>query len=256
MPEGDTVFHAAERLRTALVGKPLTRCDIRVPRFATVDLSGRAVDQVVPRGKHLFIRVGDASIHTHLKMEGIWQVLPRGGRWRRPAFKARIVLANDTSEAVGFEMGVVEVLSAQEAERAVAHLGPDLLGPDWDANEAVERLARHADIPISVALLDQRNLAGVGNVFASETCFQARVDPRTHVSEVANLAEVVDVAHKLLTLAAAKPPRQELVYGKAGRPCPRCATPIIRIQHGVGVSAERNVYLCPRCQSGQPTTTT
>lgn len=248
MPEGDTVFHAAARLHTALAGKALTRCDIRVPRFAAVDLTGRVVDAVEPRGKHLFVRIGDTAIHSHLKMEGIWQVTEPGGRWWRPGFKARIVLANDTVDAIGFELGVVEVLSSAESVRAVAHLGPDLLGPDWDADEAVARLSQHPDLPIGVALLDQRNLAGVGNVFVSEICFQVRIDPRIPVADVPDLPLVVELAYKLLNMARVKPPRQELVYGKARRPCPRCRTPIIRVQHEVGISADRSIYLCPNCQ--------
>src|SRR3954464_12470469 len=129
MPEGDTVFHTAANLRDALVGKTLTRCDIRVPRYATVDLSSHTVDEVISRGKHLFIRVGPASIHSHLKMEGSWRV---GNRPARVDHRARIILEAGDTSAVGINLGVLEILDRDRDGRAVAHLGPDLLGPDWD----------------------------------------------------------------------------------------------------------------------------
>src|SRR5690349_18334459 len=127
MPEGDTVFRTADKLRNALVGKTLTRCDVRVPRYAAVDLSGQVVDEVLSRGKHLFIRVGQASIHSHLKMDGAWII----GRVRVPAYKIRIVLGTVDSVASGIDLGVLEVLERDHDMDAVAHLGPDLLGDDW-----------------------------------------------------------------------------------------------------------------------------
>ena len=149
MPEGDTVFHIAHRLRAALEGKTLTRSDFRVPKEATVDLSGTVVTGVRSVGKHLFIDVVRAdpagsdhrplSIHSHLKMEGAWHVHATGARWRRPAHTARVVLRSREVEAVGFDLGVLEVLTDPSA--AVAHLGPDLLGPEWDPDVAVANLA-------------------------------------------------------------------------------------------------------------------
>ena len=131
MPEGDTVFRTADKLRKALEGKTLTRCDVRVPRYAAVDLSGQVVDEVLSRGKHLFIRVGEASIHSHLKMEGAWHVHPRGQRWRRPAYQARAVLRTADHEAVGFDLGVLELLADPDA--ALAYLGPDMPCSFFDA---------------------------------------------------------------------------------------------------------------------------
>src|ERR1700722_1555969 len=130
MPEGDTVFHTAETLRRALVGRTLTRCDVRVPRFATVDLTGRVVDEVCSRGKHLFIRVGPASIHSHLKMDGSWRVTSRA---KRVDYRVRIILETTDIRAIGIDLGVLEVLERDRDEDAVDHLGPDLLGEDWDA---------------------------------------------------------------------------------------------------------------------------
>ncbi len=131
MPEGDTVWHTAVILRQALVGKVLTHCDIRVPRYATVDLTGQIVDEVVSRGKHLFIRVGPASIHSHLKMDGSWQVNP-ARRPSRAGHRIRIVLEAGDVQAAGVDLGVLEILEREHDQDVVAHLGPDLLGDDWD----------------------------------------------------------------------------------------------------------------------------
>ena len=135
----------------------LDRCDIRVPAFATVDLTGERVDEVISRGKHLLTRVGDLTIHTHLKMEGSWQIYRPGARWRRPGTGRRASSWQRRRwQAVGFQLGIVEVLPRHAEDTVVGHLGPDLLGPDWDADEAVlERLAAAPDAPMGVALLDQ-----------------------------------------------------------------------------------------------------
>ena len=135
MPEGDTVWHTAAKLREALAGQTLTRCDVRVPRYATVDLTGQRVDEVVSRGKHLFIRVGQASIHSHLKMDGSWQVI-RYSRPSRAGHRIRIILEAGDVQAAGIDLGVLEILDRDHDEDAVAHLGPDLLGDDWDPRTA------------------------------------------------------------------------------------------------------------------------
>ena len=156
MPEGDTVFRTADKLRTALVGKALTRCDVRVPRYATVDLSGQIVDEVLSRGKHLFIRVDNASIHSHLKMDGSWQT----GRVRVPVHKVRIVLETADSRAVGVDLGVLEVLERAGDVQTVAHLGPDLLGPDWSADVAAANLLADPDRPLAAAAHGGRRRRG------------------------------------------------------------------------------------------------
>ncbi|MDT5223232.1 MAG: endonuclease, partial [Mycobacterium sp.] len=137
MPEGDTVWHTADTLRQQLAGRTLTRCDIRVPRFATVDLTGQVVDEVLSRGKHLFIRVGPASIHSHMKMDGTWRV---GNRRLRVDYRARIILEAGDVRAVGVDLGVLEILDRGDDAAAVAHLGPDLLGDDWDPQVAAANL--------------------------------------------------------------------------------------------------------------------
>src|ERR1700760_2778925 len=156
MPEGDTVWHTAETLRQALAGRTLTRCDVRVPRFATVDLTGQVVDEVCSRGKHLFIRVGAASIHSHLKMDGSWRVSARP-----PDHRARIILEAGEIRALGIDLGVLEILDRAHDGDVVAHLGPDLLGPDWNPALAAANLMARPDRPIAEALLDQRVLAGI-----------------------------------------------------------------------------------------------
>ncbi|RJO72266.1 Fpg/Nei family DNA glycosylase [Nocardia panacis] len=255
MPEGDVVFRTAARLRAALVGKDLTRSDFRVPRYATVDLVGQRVDSVGSYGKHLFIRTLDVTIHTHLRMDGEWRIFHCGQRWTKPRVSARLVLATDEVEAVGFSLGTVEVLRGADEHTAIDHLGPDLLGPGWDAAEAVRRLSAAPDRAIGLALLDQRNLAGIGNIYRSEVCYLRRVHPATPVGVVPDLPALVDEAHRVLTAAAHQPPWRPLVYRRTHRPCQRCGTALLaRLLEPTGADAdridqrERGIYFCPRCQ--------
>ncbi len=251
MPEGDTVFHTAATLREALVGKALTRCDIRVPQFATVDLRGHVVDEVLSRGKHLFIRVGPASIHSHLKMDGSWRV-DRRGKPVRQAHKIRIILEAGDIQALGIDLGILEVLDREHDQDAVAHLGPDLLGDDWDAQLAAANLLADPDRPIAAALLDQRVMAGVGNVYVNELCFLFGRLPTSSVSTLTDPLRVATRARDMLWANRARSNRtttgnrrsgQELwVYGRAGAPCRRCGTPIRRAE------SERVTYWCPSCQ--------
>lgn len=255
MPEGDTVFRAAHRLHLALAGKTLVRSDFRVPRYATVDLVGERVEEVTSYGKHLFIRTADASIHTHLKMEGVWRTYCVGERWTRPRVQARVVLTTDDTEAVGFALGKVEVLRRADEHTVIDHLGPDLLGPDWDPAEAERRLASVPERPIGLALLDQRNLAGIGNIYRSEICFLRHVHPATPVAAVPDLPAVVSEAHRVLGAAAHQSPWRPMVYGRTGLPCRRCGTRIQARPLGEPtpvsdriVQRERGIFFCPRCQ--------
>ncbi|TGD86797.1 Fpg/Nei family DNA glycosylase [Mycolicibacterium sp. CH28] len=251
MPEGDTVFHTASALRDALVGKTLTRCDIRVPRYATVELCGHMVDEVLSRGKHLFIRVGPASIHSHLKMDGSWRIGQRG-KPARQTHKIRIILEVGDIQALGLDLGVLEVLDREHDQDVVAHLGPDLLGADWDPKLAAANLIADPDRPIAAALLDQRVMAGVGNVYANELCFVFGRLPTSAVSTLSDPLRVATRARDMLwanrtrwnrTTTGNKRPGQELwVYGRGGEPCRRCGTPIRRAE------SERVTYWCPSCQ--------
>ena len=249
MPEGDTVFRTADKLRTALEGRVLTRCDVRVPRFAAVDLSGQTVDEVLSRGKHLFIRVGAASIHSHLKMDGAWII----GRVRAPAYKIRIVLETAESRASGIDLGVLEVLDRATDMTAVEHLGPDLLGEDWSAQTAAANLMADPDRPLAEALLDQRVMAGVGNVFANELCFVFGLLPGTAVAQLPDPVRLATRAQQMLwanrlrinrtTTGNTRPGQDVWVYGRAGLPCRRCGT---RIETDKG--GDRVTYWCPTCQ--------
>lgn len=269
MPEGDTVFRQAAVLHAALAGKVLTGSDFRVPKYATVDLSGRTVERVIARGKHLLMQFGDLSVQSHLKMEGTWHVYPRdaqGGKpqWRRAAHTARCVLRTQDQEAVGFSLGELNVLSPAEEQEKLAHLGPDLLGPDWDAAEATRRLLAEPQRSIGVALLDQGNLAGVGNVFRSEICFLAGILPSRPVGEVKNLARVIELSEKLLTVNRLRVRRCTTanptsgppywVYGRGGKPCMRCGTRLRKSELGEAelrkaAVPDRVIYFCPSCQT-------
>ena len=258
MPEGDTVYRQARALNAALAGQVLTRCDLRVPTFATLDLSGQLVNEVVSRGKHLLIRVGRQTIHSHLKMEGEWRLYEPGEPWRRPAFQARAVLSTMRSQAVGFELGVLEVVPTAREVDVVGHLGPDLLGPDWDEREAIRRLAEHPDVPIAVALLDQRNLAGLGNEYVNELCFVRGMLPTRPVRD-ADLPKTVALAHRMIvankdrairsTTGETRRGRTSYVHRRERMPCRRCGTAIKRMQLGRTDLELRETWYCPTCQS-------
>lgn len=280
MPEGDNVYQAAQKMQAALAGKRLASSDFRVPAFATLDLAGWTVLEVVSRGKHLLHRLappvpdgaapdadGRLSIHSHLSMEGSWQVYAPGQRWRKPAHTARAALtAEDGTSAVGFSLGMLEVIATAQEGSVVGHLGPDLLGPDWDPARVEANLRAEPGRAVGLALLDQRNLAGVGNIYRCELCFLSRVHPATPVADVPDLAGMVATAKRLLeankarsrnTVGGFGPRNATWVYGRTGQPCLRCRT---RIQHStlsepvpgtgarLGETRERDIYFCPRCQ--------
>src|SRR6266566_1227275 len=263
MPEGDVVWRVSRQLDEALAGQALTRSDFRVPRFATTDLSGRVVREALSRGKHLLIRVdGGVTVHTHLRMDGSWRIWPAG----RPAprdHRVRLVLENARWQAVGYLLGVVEVVPTAREDRVVGHLGPDLLGPDWDAGEAVRRLSAAPDRPIGEALLDQANLAGIGNLYKSEVLFLRGISPWQPAGGAGALEPVVELARRLLEankdrvgqVTTGNPARgeQTWVYGRSGRPCRRCGTAVLadgRAGRGAP-AAERVTFWCPACQPGE-----
>lgn len=257
MPEGDAVYRTAVRLREALDGQVLIRSEFRVPRHATADLTGRTVLETVSRGKHLLTRVeGDLTVHTHLRMDGSWQVTAPG----RPVVRGdqvRLILANARCQAVGVRLGMVDLLKTADEGRVVGHLGPDLLGLDWDPAEAVRRLRRDPDTTIGEALLDQRNLAGIGTIYRAETLFLRGIWPWRKVGDIKDLDGLVTLAQRLLdanknhagtvTTGDRRPANQTWVYGRAGRPCRRCGTRISRAEMGAHAQ-ERLVLWCGGCQ--------
>lgn len=258
MPEGDTVYRTARHLNDVLAGELITGWSIRVPAFATSDLRGGRVDEVVSRGKHILHRIGETTLHTHLKMEGDWHIYPHGARWRKPSWKARAVIETAANTTVGFELGLVELLPRDEEYRAVGYLGPDLLGPDWSADEAVARLEADPARPVAVALLDQRNLAGLGNEYVNEICFLRGIRPETPIGET-DAAALVRLSHRLIvanrdrvartTTGDTRPGRQSWVFSRDGQRCRRCGAPIERGKLGASITQLRDTYWCPRCQS-------
>ena len=270
VPEGDTVWLAGRRLHGALAGRTLTRSDFRVPQLATADLSGRTVTEVVSRGKHLLTRVDDdLTLHTHFRMDGSWHLYRPGERWKGgPATQVRVVLENVEWQAVGYRLPVVELLPRAQEQTVVGHLGPDLLGADWDLDEAVRRLASRPERAVGDALLDQRNLAGIGNLYKMEVLFLQGVNPWTPVGAVPDLPRLVERARLLLernrdhpwqvTTGDGRRGQEHWVYGRSGRPCRRCGTEIRKADQG-DPAYERDTYWCPRCQpaledSGQDST--
>ena len=258
MPEGDTVYRTARNLDEVLAGAVLTKSDFRVPKFATLDLSGAVVDGVISRGKHLLIRVGDRSIHSHLKMEGSWHRYRHGTAWRRPAYQARAVLETADWVAVGFDLGMLEVVARDDEDSVVGYLGPDVLGADWDPALAVANLEREPDREIGLALLDQRNLAGLGNIYRTEVLFLRGVLPTRFVRDVDDLPRMVELAHRLMDLNKDRVQRSttgnlrgetDWVYGRDGRPCLRCGTTIQKGQLGDNELQLRETFFCPRCQT-------
>lgn len=258
MPEGDTVYRSARALNDALAGQVLDRCDIRVPAFATVDLTGERVESVVSVGKHLLHRIGEFTIHSHLKMEGSWDIYRAGARWRSPAWQARAILGVPGVVAVGFRLGELEVVPREREHEVVGYLGPDILGADWNPETAVANLQRDPNREIGLALLDQRVIAGLGNVYRNELCFLRGVLPTRPVAAVPDLPGLVALAERLIvtnrdrvervTTGDLRRGRRTWVHGRERQPCLRCGTSIRQGLLGDTQLTERQTFFCPVCQ--------
>lgn len=258
MPEGDTVWRATKRLHQSLAGAELTRTDFRVPTLATTDLSGRTVTEVVARGKHLLMRLsGDLTIHSHLRMEGSWHLYRPGERWKGgPDHEVRVVLETAKWVAVGYRLPVLELVATTAEETVVGHLGPDLLSADFDRAQAIANLASDPDRTISEALLDQRNLAGIGNFYRTEVCFLLGLHPWQSVASV-DLAAAVDLSRRLMkanlqraaqvSTGVDRPGQRSWAFERAGKPCRRCGTTILTAPLGTPPHT-RDTYWCPNCQ--------
>src|SRR4051794_13865527 len=207
MPEGDTIYRSAQTLDRALGRRVVTRFESVLPGLTRIDedapLAGRVVERVWSQGKHLLIGFsGDLVLRTHMRMNGSWHVYRPGERWRRPRHQARLVIETDAFVAVAFNVPVAEFYSSRELARepALRELGPDLLGETFDIEAAVARLRARGPLDIGDALLDQRALAGIGNVYKSEVCFVCRIDPFTPIERLVDddLRALVQTARRLL----------------------------------------------------------
>ena len=257
MPEGDTIHAAANRVGAALVGRAIVSIETPQQRHAMdrwpERLEGRAVRAVDAHGKHLFLRFdGDLTLHSHLRMGGMWGVYERGRRWSRSPRRAWLVIRTPEHEVVEFDGPVLELMTESRTrfDLRLAALGPDILAAELDEARFLTRLRE--DDPtrgIGDALLDQRNIAGIGNVWKSEGCFDAAIDPWRKVRDISD--------DKALAIARATRARMQdsvsrgghirglQVYERSGRPCPRCKT---RIQARGQGEDNRTTYWCPECQ--------
>lgn len=266
MPEGDTIWLAGQQLDAVLAGRELTRGEFRVPSLATTDLTDVTVAEVRSRGKHLLFRMSDGhTLHTHFRMDGTWRIHRAGERWSGgPAYEIRAVLATAGHEVVGYRLPVLELIMTANEEGVVGHLGPDLLGPDWDLAEAVRRLQADPDRSIGEALLDQRNLAGIGTFYRAEICYLQGIHPRTPVRSVVDLERLVRRVRQLMFANRSRPEQcstgdrrrghRSYVFERVNQPCRRCRTPIRTEEFGTD-GRERRSYWCPHCQpltGGQP----
>lgn len=265
MPEGDTVRRTATRLDQALRGQILRRAELRWGDLGGIDLTGRRTLEVVSRGKHLLNRLDDGwTLHSHLRMEGSWRIAATdtstGGR-RIGGPHVRAVLATDAWTCLGVRLGRLDLVPSDREGDLVGHLGPDLLGDDWDADRAVANIRHHPTDPIGYALMDQRSLAGIGTVFAAESLFVEGVHPWTPVGDLDDdgLTGIVHRAHRLLRIGATRPircstgiprpGRNLFVHARSGRDCRRCGG-IVRVAT-IGVPpSERAFFYCPTCQGG------
>jgi endonuclease-8 len=257
MPEGDTLARTAAGLRPYLLGRSVTGARARLPGPQVARVVGSTITGVDALGKNLLIRFDNGlEIRTHLRMNGTWHRYRPGEAWRRPAARARLVIEVPGAVAVCFDAPVVELFEqrAEALHPSLSQLGPDLLDPAFDADEALRRLREpsRAQTSIAEALLDQRALAGIGNIWKNETLFVERVNPFVAVAALddATLQRLVATARRLLGAAAGRSRHARLnVYRRTGRPCPRCGAPIASIQQGSELP--RTTYWCPRCQGAR-----
>jgi endonuclease-8 len=274
MPEGDSIFRAARALQRALAGRTVSRFESVYPRLTNPledrPLVGQTVDRVEARGKHLLMWFsGGLVLRTHMRMHGSWHIYRPGERWQRPRHDMRIVLETADLIAVAFNVPIAEFAAADsiEGSEPLRDLGPDPLRDDFDPELAADRLQARPDMDVADALLDQRAIAGIGNVYKSETLFAGRVSPFARVSELGRgeIQQLLEIAAKFLranvsdsrrgmsthgglrrTTGRFDPGARLWVYGRAGKPCRRCGTLIQRVKQGPHA---RSTYWCPRCQT-------
>ncbi len=287
MPEGDSVLQLAERLKW-MPGREVLRSDFRVPRLATESLVEETVTAVWPYGKHLFMQFGDRIVHTHLKMEGVWAIHATGSQWRRPSYTARIVLrlspqhpGGPPIEVVGHDLGFVRMFPSSFYDATIAHLGPDILDPNWSSemwrdsgrsgrDESVRRILRRPERSLGAALLDQKNVAGIGNEYRAEVMFLLGLHPATPVGAAGaeKVEHAVDLSrrvmwenrwepHRVFT-GDRRPGMTTYVFGRAAKSCRRCGEVVEQSSLGGrfaggdpdidSAELERIIWWCPNCQ--------
>lgn len=275
MPEGDTIYRSAKSLHRVLAGHVVTRFETAYAHLDRVDvdtpIAGRTVEKCESAGKHLLIVFsGDLILRTHMRMNGSWHLYRHGEKWWRGPQAMRIRI--DTAEwvAVAFNVPVAEFVTSRQLEKSgpVAQLGPDLLGVEFDREEAIRRIIASGDRPIALTLLDQRIVAGIGNVYKSEVLFMTGVHPEVPSSAVplATLEGMMDIARNVLrdNVVEGSSPRIQTyrnlrqinrasdhddslwVYGRRDKPCRKCGTPIAMKKTGLEA---RSTYWCPNCQN-------
>lgn len=260
MPEGDTVWRTAHRLHQVFAGQALTECDLRWPGLSTLDFAGHTTIEVVPRGKHLLQRLsGGWTIHSHLRMEGSWRIEKTDAAAPPRGDAVRAVLATQAYRAVGRSLGELDVVRTADEARLVGHLGPDLLGPDWDLERAVANLL-DTDAPLAAALLDQTRVAGLGTMWTAEALFLEGLDPFAPAAErdATVLAALLGRARRLLrascssavptSTGSTRPGHETYVHGRRHKPCRRCGT-LVRMQFVGPPTQRRTLYFCPCCQA-------
>lgn len=274
MPEGDTIFRAARAMHRALAGKAVTDFKSVLPALNRIDedspLAGRTIDAVRAAGKHLLIEFsGDLILRTHMRMNGSWHLYRPGERWRRPGIDMRIVISTPDFVAVGFRIPVAEFLTSRTVRRQtdLRLIGPDLLGAEFDEDEVIRRMRQRPQLPMADALLNQRVVAGIGNVYKSEVLFICGVSPFRTVSSVDDMtlrrmvrksrqimgANVIDGTTAAIvtytgfrrTTGRSDSGQSLWVYARGGQPCRKCGTPIQSTKQGPDA---RLTYWCPRCQ--------
>lgn len=276
MPEGDSLFRTARTLHKAMAGKPVTHFETAYAHLDRVNvdtpIAGRTIDKVAAAGKHVLIFFsGGLILRTHMRMNGSWHIYRHGERWWRGPQAMRVRIDNADWIAVAFDVPVAEFVTPRQLESRgpVAALGPDLLGATFDRDEAVRRIVASGHRNIAMTLLDQRVVAGIGNIYKSEVLFLSGVHPDTPSSAVppATLERMMDTARSLLrdNVVEGTSPRIQTyrnlrqlnaatdhgdsvwVYGRKGKPCRQCATPIAMKKMGLDA---RSTYWCPTCQPG------
>lgn len=274
MPEGDTIFRAAAALHRALAGDVVVRFETALPHLARVHddtpVTGRRIEKSESVGKHLLIWLsGDLILRTHMRMSGSWHLYRPGEAWQRPARDMRVRVDTKAWVAVAFNVPVAEFVRARDLSRnrTLASLGPDLLSATFDRVEALRRLASAGTRAIGEALLDQRVVAGIGNVYRSEVLFSAGIHPERPASSLSRdeLDRILDTAVPLMRantgpgasagIVTYRGLRQTTrltaaedhlwVYGRRGKPCRKCGTPIESVKRGLEA---RSLYWCPKCQ--------